>query len=72
MSFSTIRARLRRLEQARQAADTRRPDPHEMRDAVLTGQGRPIVMEMIERFRAFAVEIEDATHGFCPLPEPRP
>lgn len=68
----SLRDRIRRLERRKVAHDNRPPCGDEMREAVLTGQGRPIVMEMLAKFRAYAREIEDATHGFCPLPEPRP
>ncbi len=68
MSTTAIRSRLRQLERARHAADNRRPTPDEMRQAALTGQGRPVVLDMLSRMRAYATEIEDSTRGFCPLP----
>ena len=73
MSLLTIRARLRRLEQARQAHDTRPPQADEMRQAILDpANARPAVLAMLAKFRAYAREVENNTHGFCPMPEPRP
>lgn len=68
MSLHTIRAKVRRLELARHAADHAKPTPEEMRAAALSGQGRPVVLDMLARMRAYATEIEDSTRGFCPLP----
>ena len=68
MSLAAIRAKLRRLESARQAHDTRRPTPDEMRQAALTGQGRPVVLDMLARMRSYATELEAATLGFSPWP----
>lgn len=62
-------ARLRRLEQAHHAADHARPTPEEMRAAVLDPENaRPVVLAMLDRFRAFSMELESATVGFCRLP----
>ena len=65
-----LSARLRRLEQARHAADHARPTPEEMRQAALTGQGRPVVLAMLDKLRSYAREIEDNTHGYCAFPGP--
>lgn len=63
-----LSARLRRLELARHAADNARPTPTEMRQAALTGQARPVVLDMLARMRAYGVELEAATKGFSPWP----
>lgn len=63
-----LTARLRRLELARHAAVNARPTPEEMRQAALTGEGRPVVLDMLARMRAFSMELETATVGFCRWP----
>lgn len=68
----SLRSRLRRLERQKQAEDNRPPGDGEMRDAALTGQGRPLVLSLVDQFAAYAVELRDATHGFCPLPGGHP
>lgn len=65
-----LTARVRRLERARHAADNRKPTPQEMRSAALTGEGRPVVLDLLARMRSYAREIEDNTHGYSPFPGP--
>ena len=68
MSLHAIRAKVRRLEAARHAADHAKPTPEEMRAAALSGQGRPVVLDMLARMRSYATEIESATLGFSRWP----
>lgn len=59
----SLRSRLRRLERQKQAEDNRPPGDGEMRDAALTGQGRPLVLSLVDQFKAYAQELHALTRG---------
>lgn len=50
--------RLRALERAQRGHDSRRPTPEEMRGAALSGEGRPVVLSMLDRMRRFADSLD--------------
>lgn len=53
-----LTARLRRLERARRAADHAKPTPTELRQAALTGEGRPVTLALLAKMRAFAASLD--------------
>ena len=68
MVKTAVRARLARLEARKRAVDNRNPSVEELRAEARGEPVRPVVAALAARMRSYAVEIEDSTRGFCPLP----
>ena len=63
-----LSARLRQLERARHAHDLRKPSIEELQAEARGEPVRPSVAALAARMRAYGVELEAATLGFCRWP----
>ena len=63
-----FRRRLRALEAQKAAMDNRAPSIEELRSEARGEPVRPFVREVAARMRAFSMELETATVGFCCWP----